>query len=151
MLAKLPKFDCDWAKTQFIWGLHQRVAELVTIADLGDLHVAINQAEKIEMARNFAASGQQGQKQGNPNRGRGGFMRRHGKFNVVQLQVPNTTRIKLLSMQECRQDNRSLVDMVLVPWEEINMANVMVGDAWHINVLPLQEEDEDVCMEDAEA
>ena len=90
LLAKLPSFDREWAKTQFIWGLHQRVAELVTIASPSDLHAAINHAEKIEMARNFAASGQQGQRQGNPNKGRGGFMRGRGKFNAVQAQPANT-------------------------------------------------------------
>ena len=87
LLAKLPSFDKDWAKTQFIWGLHQKIAELVTIADPTDLHAAINHAEKIEMARSFAASGQQGQKQGNPNRGRGGFMRGRGRFNAVMSQT----------------------------------------------------------------
>ena len=87
LLAKLPSFDRDWATTQFVWGLHQRVAELVTIADPADLHTAINHAEKIEMARNFAASGQLGQKQGNSNRGRGGFMRGRGKFNTVYIPV----------------------------------------------------------------
>ena len=60
------------------------MAELVTIADPADLHAAINHAEKIKMARNFAASGQQGQKQGSVNRGRGGFMHGCGKFNAVQ-------------------------------------------------------------------
>ena len=84
LLAKLPTFDREWAKTQFVWGLHQRVAELVTIANPMDLYAAINQAEKIEMARNFAASGQPGQKQGNVQRGRGGFMRGRGKFHAVQ-------------------------------------------------------------------
>ena len=84
LLGKLPSFDREWAKTQFVWGLHQRVAELVTIASPGDLHAAINHAEKVEMARNFAASGQQGQRQGNPNRGRGGWSRGRGKFNAVQ-------------------------------------------------------------------
>ena len=62
LLAELPTCDHGWAKTQFIWGLHQHVAELVTIADPGDVHATINQEEKIEMARNFAASGQQGPK-----------------------------------------------------------------------------------------
>ena len=90
LLAKLPSFDRDWAKTQFIWGLHSCIAELVTIADPTDLHAAINHAEKIEMARNFAASGQQGQKQGNPSRGRGGFMRGRGKFNAAMNQSQPT-------------------------------------------------------------
>ena len=29
LLGKLPSWDQDWAKSQFIWGLHGRVAELV--------------------------------------------------------------------------------------------------------------------------
>ena len=84
LLGKLPTFDREWAKTQFVWGLHQRVAELVTIASPSDLHAAINHAEKVEMARSFAASGQQGQKQSNPNRGRGGWFRGRGRFSAVQ-------------------------------------------------------------------
>ena len=48
LLGKLPSFDQDWAKTQFIWGLHSRVAELVTIAGPADLHLAIRKAEEIE-------------------------------------------------------------------------------------------------------
>ena len=86
LLGKLPTFDKEWAKTQFIWGLHQRTAELVTISSPGDLHTAINQAEKVEMARNFAASGQSGQKSGNMGRGRGGWQRGRGRFNAVQSQ-----------------------------------------------------------------
>ena len=62
LLAKLPAFDKDWAKTQYIWGLHQRVAELVVIADPCDLHAAIHQAEKIEMARDSVSGANQGQK-----------------------------------------------------------------------------------------
>ena len=85
LLGKLPTHDREWAKVQFIWGLHQRIAELVTIASPSDLHAAINQAEKIEMARSFAATGQQGPKQGNLNRGRGNFYRGRGRFNAVQV------------------------------------------------------------------
>ena len=84
LLGKLPSFDREWAKVHFIWGLHQCIAELVTIASPADLHATINHAEKVEMARSFAASGQQGPKQGTPNRGRGGFYRGRGKFNAVQ-------------------------------------------------------------------
>ena len=84
LLSKLPSYDAEWAKTQFIWGLHQRVAELVVIAKPGDLHAAINHAEHIEMARNFASGTIQGQKTGTPFRGRGGFMRGRGRFNAVQ-------------------------------------------------------------------
>ena len=84
LLSKLPSFDAEWAKTQFIWGLHQRVAELVVIAKVGDLHAAINHAEHIEMAHNFVSGNVQGQKAGTPFRGRGGFMRGRGRFNAVQ-------------------------------------------------------------------
>lgn len=84
LLAKLPSFDAEWAKTQFIWGLHQRVAELVVIAKPSDLHAAINNAEHIEMARNFASGNIPSQKSGTPFRGRGGFMRGRGRFNAVQ-------------------------------------------------------------------
>ena len=56
----------------------------MTIASPSDLHAAIDYTEKIEMARNFAASGQSGQKQNNPNRGRGGWSRGRGGFNAVQ-------------------------------------------------------------------
>ena len=62
LLGKLPSFDQDWAKTQFIWGLHSRVAELVTIAGPTDLHLALHKAEEIEIARNLASGGQAGQK-----------------------------------------------------------------------------------------
>ena len=85
LLGKIPTFDREWAKVQFVWGLHQRVAELVTIAEPSDLHAAINQAEKIEMARSFAATGQSGPKTGNLNRGRGGFYCGRGRFGAVQV------------------------------------------------------------------
>ena len=51
LLAKLPSYDVEWAKSQYIWGLNQRVAELVVIAEPADLQAAILKAEKIEMAR----------------------------------------------------------------------------------------------------
>ena len=90
LLSKLPSFDAEWAKTQFIWGLHQRVAELVVIAKPGDLAAAINQAEHIEMARNFASGNIPSQKTGTPFRGRGGFMRGRGRFNAVQTAGSST-------------------------------------------------------------
>ncbi|MCV6612700.1 MAG: retrotransposon gag domain-containing protein, partial [Amphritea sp.] len=90
LLAKLPSFDAEWAKTQFIWGLHQRVAELVVIAKPSDLAAAINQAEHIEMARNFASGNIPSQKAGIPFRGRGGFMRGRGRFNAVQTAGSST-------------------------------------------------------------
>ena len=57
LLGKLPSWDVDWAKTQFIWGLHGRVAELVMIASPADLFSAIRKAEQVEMARSFAYMG----------------------------------------------------------------------------------------------
>ena len=84
LLAKLPTFDKDWAKTQYIWGLHQKVAELVVIAEPGDLHAAIHQAEKIEMARGTVSGNTQNQTSGSWNRGRGRFTRGRGRFNAVQ-------------------------------------------------------------------
>ena len=57
LLGKLPSWDADWAKTQFIWGLHRRVAELVIIASPADLFSAIHKAEQVELARSFAYSG----------------------------------------------------------------------------------------------
>ena len=65
LLGKLPSFDQDWAKTQFLWGLHLRVVKLVTISGPADLHLAIRKAEEIEMARNLASRGQSGQKMQN--------------------------------------------------------------------------------------
>ena len=105
LLGKLPTFDREWAKTQFVWGLHQRVAELVTIASPSDLHAAINHAEKVEMARNFAASGQPGQKQNHPNRGRGGWFRGRGRFNAVQSTNAGNPGIPIDSQQIAVQSN----------------------------------------------
>ena len=73
LLGKLPSFDQDWAKTQFIWGLHTRVAKLVTISGPTDLAQAIHKAEEVEMARNLASGGQTTEKNENPYRGRGKF------------------------------------------------------------------------------
>ena len=87
LLAKLPTFDQEWAKSQFVWGLHQRVAELVVISNPRTLREAINQAENIEMARSQVAAGhqQQGQRTSGPWRGgRGGFSRGRSKFGAIQ-------------------------------------------------------------------
>ena len=84
LLGKLPSWDQDWAKTQFIWGLHTRVAELVTISSPSDLAQAIRKAEEVEMARNLAAGGHTLQKNTNQFRGRGRFQRGRGRFNAVQ-------------------------------------------------------------------
>ena len=84
LLSKLPSFDAEWAKSQYIWGLNQRVAELVVIAEPADLHAAILKAEKIEMARG-TVSGNQGQTSGGwPRISRGRFSRGRGRFAAVQ-------------------------------------------------------------------
>ena len=88
LLGKLPLFNQDWAKTQFIWGLHSRVAGLVTIAGPTDLHLEIRKAEEIEMARTLASRGQTGQKMQNQNRGRGRVQRGHVQLNAVQPVSP---------------------------------------------------------------
>ena len=104
LLGKIPTFDREWAKVQFVWGLNQRVAELVTIAEPSDLHAAINKAEKIEMARSFAATGQSGPKTVNLNRGRAGFYRGRGRFGAVQVtsqgQVNNAVETVQLATQQ---------------------------------------------------
>ena len=87
LLGKLLSFDQDWAKTQFIWGLHTRVTKLVTISRLADLAQAIRKAEEVEMARNLASGGQNAQKNQNPYRGRGRFQCGRGRFNVVQANL----------------------------------------------------------------
>ena len=89
LLGKLPSFDQDWAKTRFIWGLHSRVAKLVTISRPTDLHLAIRKAEEIAMARTLASGGQIGQKMQNQNRGRGRFKRGRGRFNAMQTMSPS--------------------------------------------------------------
>ena len=99
LLSKLPTFDKDWAKTQYIWGLHQRVAELVVIAESGDLHAPIHQAERIEMVCTAMSAGTstQGQKADSWNCGRRGFMCGRGKFNAVQVSQPHPTGSQNLS------------------------------------------------------
>ena len=85
LLGKLPSWDADWAKTQFIWGLHGRVAELVTIASPADLFSAIRKAEQVEMARSFAyMGGAQQQPRGFGWQGRGRGSR--GWFATVQAE-----------------------------------------------------------------
>ena len=84
LLSKLPTYDVEWAKSQYIWGLSQKVAELVVISEPADLQTAILKAEKIEMARG-SISGYQGQSSGGWFRGsRGRFSRGRGRMAAVQ-------------------------------------------------------------------
>ena len=87
LLSKLPSFDMEWAKSQFIWGLNQRIAELVVLAEPVDLSIAIQKAEKIEMARG-TVSHPSVQSSGSWARGsRGRYSRGRGRFGAVQ-QTP---------------------------------------------------------------
>ena len=65
-LQKLPRYDSEWAMDQYVHGLPQRVAELVTIAGITELDEAVKKAEEIEMARTLTggqtSSGGQGGK-----------------------------------------------------------------------------------------
>ena len=54
LVGKLPTFDEDWAKSQFVWGLHGEIAAMVVIAAPTTLASAIEIAERVEMARNAA-------------------------------------------------------------------------------------------------
>ena len=83
LLGKLPSWENDWAKSQFLWGLHGRVAELVAISSPAKLHAAIRQAEQVEMACSFAYMGgaQQQPRGGAGWRGRGRGAR--GRFSAV--------------------------------------------------------------------
>ena len=154
LLGKLPTFDREWARTQFIWGLHQRIAELVTIASPSDLHAAINHAEKVEMARSFAASGQQGQKQNNPNRGRGGWFHGRGKFNAVQTSNTGNQSNQTEAQQFAVQMNVNSGQCTSNPSDDVG--NVEDGDMYPRNAHPptkqeIVEEDveEEPCEDDA--
>ena len=88
LLAKLPSYDVEWAKSQYIWGLNQKVAELVVIAEPVDLQAAILKAEKIEMARS-TVSGHTGQSSSGWFRGnRGRFTRGRGRFAAAVQTTP---------------------------------------------------------------
>ena len=98
LLSKLPSFDAEWAKSQYIWGLNQRIAELVVIAEPADLHAAILKAEKIEMARS-TVSGNQGQTSGGwPRISRGRFSRGRGRFAAMQ-QAPGHGAQQTIAVQ----------------------------------------------------
>ena len=56
----------------------------MVIAEPSDLHAAIHQAEKIEMARGTVSGNVQSQQSGSWTRGRGRYARGRGRFNIVQ-------------------------------------------------------------------
>ena len=53
-LGKLPPYDEEWARSQFVWGLHGEIAAMVVIAAPTTLASAIEIAERVEMTRNAA-------------------------------------------------------------------------------------------------
>ena len=87
LLSKLPSYDEDWAKSQFIWGLKQRVAELVTIAQPENLSAAIKKAEHVHMAQQFTQPDQPVQNRQSFYRGRGRGNR--GRFAQMQPSIAN--------------------------------------------------------------
>lgn len=122
LLSKLPSYDQGWAKSQFVWGLHTRIAELVTIAAPPDLSSAIRKAEEIEMARNVAYAGgaqHQPRQSGSSRfpRGRGRFSR--GRFAMIQnapgqtVVVPpagnsgSTTQVAAVNQNTINQQRRT--------------------------------------------
>ena len=122
LLAKLPSFDGEWAKSQYIWGLNQRVAELVVIAEPADLHAAILKAEKIEMARG-TVSGNLGQSSGGWPRGnRGRFLEGVDdlqQFNRQQDQVlinpvKANSRTQDFKLNQVSQDQEQIYSMCSV-------------------------------------
>ena len=56
-LGKLPHYDEEWARSQFVWGLHGEIAAMVVIAAPTTLASAIEIAERVEMTRNAAKLG----------------------------------------------------------------------------------------------
>ena len=57
LLGKLPTYDEEWARSQFVWGLHGEIAAMVVIAAPTTLASAIEIAERVEMTRNAAKLG----------------------------------------------------------------------------------------------
>ena len=53
-LGKLPNYDEEWARSQFVWGLHGEIAAMVVIAAPATLASAIEIAEQVELTRNAA-------------------------------------------------------------------------------------------------
>ena len=56
-LGKLPNYDEDWARSQFVWGLHGAIAAMVVMAAPTTLASAIEMAERVEMTRKAAKLG----------------------------------------------------------------------------------------------
>ena len=56
-LGKLPHYDEEWAKSQFLGGLHGGIASMVYMTGPTTLTSAIESAERVEMARNAAKLG----------------------------------------------------------------------------------------------
>ena len=88
LLAKLPSIDGEWAKTQFTWGLHARIAKLVFMSESIDLHQAIQQAEKLEMAQGSRSSQRHPlYENGIRRRRRGQNTRGRKRFGAVQRHI----------------------------------------------------------------
>ena len=57
LLGKLPSYDDEWAKSQFVWGMQGEIGEMVAIAAPSTLAEAISTAEQVELAKNTVNPG----------------------------------------------------------------------------------------------
>ena len=114
LLSKLPSFDAEWAKSQYIWGLNQGVAELVVIAEPAYLQAAILKAEKIEMERS-TVSGNQGQTSGGwPRISRGRFSRGRGRFAAVHQTAGHGVQQTVAVQTQSGQPGPRLLELLLL-------------------------------------
>ena len=91
LLGKLPSVDQGWAKHQFVQGLPQRIAELVTISEAKTLPSIIKKAEEIEMAHRVVSGFTQPRASGAKTGTRGtGFWRGRGRSSGRQ-STPSTS------------------------------------------------------------
>ena len=90
LLAKLPSFDhVDWAKSQYIWGLNQRVAELVVISGPIDLAGCNSKGgEDRNGTGNRIRQPQAKSSGGWPRGSRGRFSRGRGRMAAIVQTTP---------------------------------------------------------------
>ena len=90
LLGKLPSYDEEWAKSQFVWGLHGEIAEMVVIAAPTDLTTAMQIAEHVELARNAAKQPE--------------YMRRRRTYGASEVtgEAPTSTRYASMQCHRCR-------------------------------------------------
>lgn len=89
LLGKLPSYDEEWTKSQFVWGLHREIAEMVVITAPDDLATAMQIAEQVELATNSAKQSE--------------YMRRLSTKGAseVTLEAPTITRYASMQCHRC--------------------------------------------------